>query len=96
MSRRNADAQGCARLMGRQEWPTRGIRASQRAAVLAMRTLNFEEGGEQGAQGAGALRGYGKGSGEDSVGNSAAMRMAIVMSRTVGRLLRMAVNMWMF
>ena len=36
--------------------------------MLAMRTLNFEEGGEQGAQGAGVLRGYGKGSGADSVG----------------------------
>ena len=63
--------------------------------MLAMRTLNFEEGGERGAHGAGALRGDGKGSGADSVGNSAAMRMAIAMSRTVGRLLRMVVSMWM-
>ena len=62
--------------------------------MLAMRTLYFEEGGERGAQGAGALRGDGKGSGADRVGNSAAMRMAIAMSRTLGRLLRMAVNMW--
>ena len=48
------------------------------------------------APGAGALRGDGKGSGADGVGNSAAMRMAIAMSRTVGRLLRMVVSMWMF
>ena len=64
--------------------------------MLAMRTLNFEEGGEREAQGVGALRGDGKGSGADSVGNSAAMRMAIAMSRTVGRLLRVSVNMSMF
>ena len=48
------------------------------------------------AQRAGALRGDGKGNGADGVGKSAAMRMAIAMSRTVGRLLRMAVNMSMF
>ena len=45
-----------------------------------MRPLNFEEGEERGAQGTGALRGEGKGSGADGVGNSAAMRMAIAMS----------------